>query len=205
MSRSDDSSWHTRTDRALAFVGMTGATGSAAAVPPLRGAVDVTAAMEVLQIGYLHAVVAAARCSLSSPNPDRGVDWVVTHEAPVGVADPEVDLKLQLKSTHTVPVPLSGDTFGFTLENAHLEKLATPNPTITRLLVVMLQPRHVDRWLMASHNLLAMRHCCYWVNLAGVAVSGSTRTTVRIAKSHVFDDLALCRIMQTIRDGQVPV
>src|SRR4051794_18849796 len=104
---------------------MTGAVGAASATPaapaapvaPLRGEVDVTAAMEVLQIAYLHAVVAAARCSLAAPLPDRGIDWTITHESPAHSPGPEVDLKVQLKSTQTVSVPVAGSSFAFTLKN----------------------------------------------------------------------------------------
>lgn len=34
---------------------------------PLRGTLATTACMETLQVGYLHAVAAAAGCSLSQP------------------------------------------------------------------------------------------------------------------------------------------
>lgn len=50
---------------------------------PLRGALATTACMETLQVGYLHAVAAAAGCSLSQPFPDNGIDWHVSHGAPV--------------------------------------------------------------------------------------------------------------------------
>jgi hypothetical protein len=177
---------------------------AAVAAPPMRGAVDVTQAMEVLQIGYLHAVVAAARCSLGDPRPDRGVDWLVTHESPAHVDDPEADVKLQLKSTQTISVPIQGNTFPFTLESKHLARLAIPKPTVTRLLVVMVQPPDIDRWIKGSHNLMALRHCCYWANLAGTKVTGKFKTTVKIEKSHIFDDVALCTIMETIGQGGIP-
>jgi hypothetical protein len=44
---------------------------------PLRGDVHVTASMEMLQTGYLHAVAAAAGCAVGKPLPDvHGIDWV---------------------------------------------------------------------------------------------------------------------------------
>jgi hypothetical protein len=173
--------------------------------PILRGAVPKTACMEVLQVGYLHAVVAAAGCTLAEPRPDRGIDWTVTHESSSHNSDPEVDLKIQLKCTHQVPVPLSAPTFPFTLENAHLSRLNIAAPTITRLLVVMLIPQEIEHWLEASGDYLALRHCSYWVNLAGVPLSGQDRTTVRLAADHVFDDVALCEIMRVIGQGGTPV
>ncbi|NEE17624.1 DUF4365 domain-containing protein, partial [Streptomyces sp. SID7499] len=44
---------------------------------PLRGSLATTACMETFQVGYLHAVAAAAGCSLSQPFPDNGIDWHV--------------------------------------------------------------------------------------------------------------------------------
>ncbi len=54
-------------------------------------------------MGYLHAVAAAAGCSLSQPFPDNGVDWHVSHGAPEHVVDDEVTIKVQLKATYQVP------------------------------------------------------------------------------------------------------
>ncbi|MFE0201559.1 DUF4365 domain-containing protein, partial [[Kitasatospora] papulosa] len=67
---------------------------------PLRGALATTACMETLQVGYLHAVAAAAGCSLSQPFPDNGIDWHVSHSAPGHIVDDEVTIKVQLKATY---------------------------------------------------------------------------------------------------------
>ena len=52
-----------------------------------RGTLATTACMETLQVGYLHAVAAAAGCSLSQPFPDNGIDWHVSHSAPGDIPD----------------------------------------------------------------------------------------------------------------------
>lgn len=70
---------------------------------PLRGTLATTACMETLQVGYLHAVAAAAGCSLSQPFPDNGIDWHVSHGAPEHVVDDEVTIKVQLKATYQIP------------------------------------------------------------------------------------------------------
>ena len=70
------------------------------ATAPLRGTLATTACMETLQVGYLHAVAAAAGCSLSQPFPDNGIDWHVSHSAPGHTVDDEVTIKVQLKATY---------------------------------------------------------------------------------------------------------
>ncbi|AZQ70793.1 DUF4365 domain-containing protein [Streptomyces abikoensis] len=176
-----------------------------------RGTLATTACMETLQIGYLHAVAAAAGCSLAQPFPDNGIDWHVSHSAPGHEADDEVTIKVQLKSTYQLAPRLPGPpgratprTFGFTLDNAHLVKLARTPVSVHKILVVMIVPRAPEDWLRAGHDHLALRHCCYWTNLAGHPVTGRSRTTVRIPTSRVFDDRALCEIMTRVGAGGRP-
>ena len=190
---------------------------------PHRGSLATTACMETLQVGYLHAVAAAAGCSLSQPFPDNGIDWHVSHSAPGHTVDDEVTIKVQLKCTYQIPPnpparlppPPStegpaaphrrmGPAFSFTLDNAHLEKLARTPVSVHKILVVMLVPRSQDDWLRAGHDRLDLRHCCYWINLAGHRVTGRRRTTVRIPTARVFDDRALCEIMTRVGTGGRP-
>ncbi|OIK00642.1 DUF4365 domain-containing protein [Streptomyces colonosanans] len=189
---------------------------------PQRGTLATTACMETLQVGYLHAVAAAAGCSLSQPFPDNGIDWHISHTAPGHTVDDEVTIKVQLKCTYQVPpnpptrlLPPStegsappprqmGRFFSFTLDNEHLAKLARTPVSVHKILVVMLVPRSQDDWLRASHDRLDLRHCCYWANLAGHPITGRRRTTVRISTSRIFDDRALCEIMTRVGTGGRP-
>jgi len=170
----------------------------------LRGTLATTACMETLQVGYLHAVAAAAGCSLSQPFPDNGIDWHVSHGAPGHTVDDEVTIKVQLKCTYQIAPNPPGRFFSFTLDNEHLRKLARTPVSVHKILVVMLVPRSQDDWLRAGHDRLDLRHCCYWVNLAGHPITGRHRTTVRIPTSRIFDDRALCEIMTRVGTGGRP-
>ncbi|QES51015.1 DUF4365 domain-containing protein [Streptomyces venezuelae] len=170
----------------------------------LRGSLATTACMETLQVGYLHAVAAAAGCSLSQPFPDNGIDWHVSHGAAEHTVDDEVTVKVQLKATYQVAARPPGPTFAFTLDNEHLQKLARTPVAVHKILVVMVVPRERRDWLDARHERLGLRHCCYWTNLAGHPVTGRRRTTVRIPTSRIFDDRALCEIMTRVGSGGTP-
>ncbi|MET9451064.1 DUF4365 domain-containing protein [Streptomyces cinerochromogenes] len=170
----------------------------------LRGTLATTACMETLQVGYLHAVAAAAGCSLSQPFPDNGIDWHVSHSAPGHTVDDEVTIKVQLKATYQIAPNPPGRFFSFTLDNDHLRKLARTPVSVHKILVVMLVPRAQDDWLRAGHDRLDLRHCCYWTNLAGHPLTGRHRTTVRIPTSRIFDDRALCEIMTRVGTGGRP-
>ncbi|MEV5988146.1 DUF4365 domain-containing protein [Streptomyces sp. NPDC052051] len=172
---------------------------------PSRGALAITACMETLQVGYLHAVAAAAGCSLSQPFPDNGIDWHISHTAPGHTVDDEATIKVQLKCTYQLPPRGPADRFfSFTLDNEHLTKLARTPVSVHKILVVMLAPRSQDDWLRAGHDRLDLRHCCYWANLAGHPVTGRRRTTVRISTARIFDDRALCEIMTRVGTGGRP-
>ncbi|MBD0706984.1 MULTISPECIES: DUF4365 domain-containing protein [unclassified Streptomyces] len=174
---------------------------------PTRGSLATTACMETLQVGYLHAVAAAAGCSLSQPFPDNGIDWHVSHSAPGHTVDDEVTIKVQLKCTYQIPPRTPGNAsgaFSFTLDNDHLVKLARTPVAVHKILVVMLVPRNPEDWLRADHDRLDLRHCCYWTNLAGHPVTGRRRTTVRVPTTRIFDDRALCGIMTRVGGGGRP-
>lgn len=171
---------------------------------PLRGALATTACMETLQVGYLHAVAAAAGCSLAQPFPDNGIDWHVSHGAPGHRVDDEVTIKVQLKCTYQIEPRPDRPTFGFTLDNDHLVKLARDPVAVHKILVVMLVPRAREEWLRAEHDRFELRHCCYWTNLAGQEPTGRRRTTVRIPTTRIFDDRALCEIMTRVGAGGRP-
>ncbi len=171
---------------------------------PTRGRLATTSCMETLQVGYLHAVAAAAGCSLAQPYPDYGIDWHLSHSAPGHLVDDEVTIKVQLKSTYQVAPRPTGPYFSFTLDNDHLVKLARSPVSVHKILVVMVVPRGRDQWLRAGHDRMELRHCCYWINLAGHPVTGRRRTTVRIPTCRIFDDRALCEIMTRVGAGGKP-
>jgi hypothetical protein len=52
--------------------------------------------METYQVGYLHAVAAAAGCTLAQPFPDNGIDWHLSHASGDHPGDDEVTIKVQL-------------------------------------------------------------------------------------------------------------
>lgn len=169
----------------------------------LRGEMPQTSAMELLQIGYLHSVVAAAGCTLGAPFPDRGIDWTVNHESSAHLLDPEASIKISLKSTASIPPNPSGDHFSFRLENEHLRKLASSPVIVPRILVVMLVPRSWDDWIDVQPYSLAISHCSYWINLEGhkLPASSTGKTTVHVPTANVFDHNALCQIMQRVGAG----
>lgn len=195
---------HRRTPRETTSV--TAAPQPRTSTDLLRGDHSVTSAMEILQNAYLHAVVAASRCSLGAPTPDRFLDWTINHQSRAHIVDNEATLKVALKATQQIDISkLSRQAdFSFTLKNEHLDYLSFVDPTISRILIVMTLPKTIDDWIAAEPNALTIRHCCYWVNLEGASPRGRSETTVRVPTKQIFDAKALCEIMTRIGRGGKP-
>jgi len=158
----------------------------------------------MLQNSYLAAVAAAAGCTMAKPEPDDGTDYVLTHRSDEHTVDVEVDLKIQLKSTIvSKPNPASGFV-SVPLSNKRFEMMALTPVTTKRIVVAMALPDMFEDWIDASHDVFRLRHCAYWVNIAGEKPTGRTKSSVRVPTSQIFDDVALCAIMKRLGQGGVP-
>ncbi|MEU2235536.1 MULTISPECIES: DUF4365 domain-containing protein [Streptomyces] len=176
----------------------------AASMGPLRGDLAKKQRMEMLQDSYLRAVAAAAGCTMAKPEPDDGIDWVLTHASEEHTADCQVDLKIQLKSTWmSKPNPQNGFV-SVNLSNSRLAMLAKSPVIVHRILVAMIVPEDVADWVEASHDIFKLRHCAYWRSVTGMQSSGIDNTAVRVSTSQIFDDAALCDIMKRIGNGGAP-
>ena len=169
--------------------------------PPLRGSLRLKSRMEMLQDSYLRAVAAAAGCQLAKPDPDDGIDWILTHSSTRHTADCQVDLKVQLKSTSQIdPNPKNGHV-AVRVERRRFEMLALSPVINPRILVAMIVPRSVEFWIKSSHDYLSLRHCAYWINLEGYEAGGAEEVTVSVPTSNIFDDVSLCLMMKHLGVG----
>lgn len=170
--------------------------------PPLRGEVNPTQRMESLQRGYLQAVTAAAGCTIGSFDIDDGIDALIKHRSSEHNSGRDQVLQVQLKSTATVPAGADGAvSVQFKLDR--FELFAEPDPTVHKIVVIMVQPVSPDEWIVASHDCLTLRHCSYWVNIAG-DLSTAANPTVSAPRAQIFDDIALCSIMERVGQGGAP-
>lgn len=177
---------------------------AASTLAETRGSVKESASKELLQEGALHALAAAAGCTLSSPRPDvNGIDWTITLHSREHSYVWDAKIDVQLKCTHQV-VPNSVGDFPFQLSNKRFEKLAHTQISNPRILLVMLCPSNVDKWLYSSPNLTALKHSMYWCNLYGMKTTGKDETVVRIPYNQRLDALELCRMMHLVGNTGKP-
>jgi hypothetical protein len=68
---------------------------------------------------------------------------------------------------------------------------------IPRYLVILVVPKNLDDWIVHSENALSLRHCAYWQSLTNLAeVVNTSKVTVEIPKTNLFDSTALHSIME---------
>ena len=159
--------------------------------------------MEAFQESYVRAVIAASGAVLGVPGIDEGVDLTLTHRADVHGDDGVARLEIQLKSTADAS-NIKDAHVSASMSAARYNYFRTPNPTIPKIVVILALPSVVDDWLLASHDELLIRHCCYWVNLAGEPAISTASTTVHAPRANIFDDHALCAMMERVGQGGAP-
>jgi hypothetical protein len=176
------------------------ATGVSAVIPGAQvGALAIESAQEQFQHAYVSAIIAAARCTSSKPEPDMdGIDLHVRQEIAFGSTPYESALDLQLKSTMQSDAV---DSFhvSLKLKKAHYDRLRTPNVTVPRILVVTTLPANVAEWHEQSEECLRLLRCSYWMSLKGFPAIDTASKTIKVPRKNVFSVEALCDLMYRVR------
>lgn len=173
----------------------------------LRGDIALTRKtdlMEKVQDAQFRASAAAAGCTIAKPEPDDGIDWIVTHRSSNHLIGRRVNIEVQLRSTSQLAPPL-GDDISFPLDTDTFDRL-TEESYYPRLLIVCILPEKIEDWIYADRasDIFQLRHLSYWFNVRNSRRTGVTKTTVHIPTTQIFDDRALCDIMRRVGRGEVP-
>lgn len=170
----------------------------------LRGApLRKTNFMEEFQKSYLRAIAASSGCIVASFEVDDGIDAQLNHKSDRHTHEPDgtARLELQLKATHS---PLKGDHISATMSQKRFRYYRTLAPTVHKIVIVMHLPPDQADWIKASEHSLNIHHCAYWINLVDHPDSKAENPTVNALRANIFDDEALCGIMQRIGQGGRP-
>ncbi|WP_129787227.1 DUF4365 domain-containing protein [Promicromonospora panici] len=158
--------------------------------------------MEQFQIANVQAVAAAAGCTWSVPSIDEGIDMMLTHRSSSHQYG-EARLELQLKATHQL-ANLHDDHVTVRMSRDRYDLFRSADVTIHRIVVAQWQPENPADWLQARPAGNLLRGPLHWVSLAGRPASDSEQVTISVPRANVFDDLALCEIMERIGQGGAP-
>lgn len=158
--------------------------------------------MEQLQEGYVSAV--SATCGVSAQWTTRDnhkYDVELTRQPDTSFE--EVSVRVQLKSTTTIPViPRGATNFSYRFnDRAAYDSLVMARSAPKHILVLMVVHQDQNRWTYSHHRALLLRHCCYWLNMEGMT-SAAQQPTVSVPTANVFNAAALSGILDRIEGGQ---
>jgi len=147
--------------------------------------------MEQFSMAYVRAIGAAAGYSFVSHDvDDDSIDG--------GFASKEGRrrrLEFQLKSTSNIKIKNGHINYQLPIKNYN--DLRLDDPTIPRILILLLMPEKIENWTTFSESGLCLHHCAYWHNLAGMKeTSNETTVTLSIPCAQQFSPEALTQLMQ---------
>jgi hypothetical protein len=156
---------------------------------------------EALSRAYVRAVAAQAGVICSEPEYDFGIDLCLRAVAVRGHRHFDVSgqVDLQVKSTTRAGVTKTGIVYDLEVQN--YGDLREEGYNCPRLLVVFVMPEDEGRWLTQSPEELILRHCAYWVSLAGSPTTTSTTTVrVTIPPANIFTAETVRSVMDALRE-----
>lgn len=151
---------------------------------------------EQFSLAYVRVLATVTGYSFAVPNPDDdSIDCRVGAAGRLGdaalVCSPRIDL--QLKATSEAV--LKRDRVVFRLPRKNYDDLRDPDPLVPRLLVVLILPRELERWLDQNEERTLLRCAAYWHSLAGMPESQARKKTVYLPRSNLFAAETLQRLM----------
>lgn len=159
-----------------------------------------SACKEQVSLAYAHAVATAARCSLEVVKVDhQTVDATVRQTAVHDLWD-LVTLDIQMKCTSQKKI-VKADHIAFPIDTKYYDQLRSTRRQGDIILVVMIVPPEIDKWVRQTETDLHLSHVAYWVSLRGMPDVSTESTTVRIPRTNVFDVEQLLRILSCIGRG----
>ena len=162
---------------------------------------DLSQRKEQFSVAYVRAVASVAGCDLTRYEVDDDKVDLIVKARVAGSALRSARLDVQLKCTAQDVV--RREALHFPLEQKNYDELIGVDHHIPRILVVVVVPQDLDRWLDQSEEALSLRRCGYWYSLRDLEDSAAVyKTTVRIPRHQVFSVHALTAMMQRIAAGE---
>lgn len=160
--------------------------------------------MEQLQISYIRAISAAAGCIMDTPDIDDGIDVVLKHKSDKHTALPERTARLEVQLKATIDGANSDGSLSVPMRHDRWDYYRTKDPSLPKIVVIMSLPRRQDHWTFARPKSLSIHYAGYWVNIAGTEDNDAARPSVKASNSQLFNDIALCDMMERIGQGEAP-
>lgn len=158
---------------------------------------------ELFSAAYVKAVVSVAGFTMSKPDVDHdSIDWTIAARGWRGtVRSPKLDVQLKCTSSCTS----DETTIAFPLKKKNYDDLQGEGFQSPRILVVVIVPEDVEKWLEQDETALVMNHCGYWLSLRAFPLSDNvSQVTVRLPRRNQFTVKALTEMMDRVAAAGFP-
>ncbi len=152
---------------------------------------------------YVHAVAAFRGMSVSTPNPDYGIDLTLNDVVTVGGQWIESGYKLDVQAKSTTLASLETGYVRYDLEVRSYNTLRYREAPSPRILVVLILPENEREWLTLTEDELRLRRCAYWMTLKGRrSVPNRRSVRLRVPRTQLFSDEHLSALVKRIKAGE---
>lgn len=144
---------------------------------------------ERFSLAYIAAVAASAGFDLVESRVDvDSIDGIlISHEG----RRPRIEFQAKATARDVI----GAETVTFPLPTKNYDELRA-DVIIPRLLILVVLPEREEDWLTHSEDSLILRHCGYWLSLAGQPErENATTVTIKIPRDQRFDPMALEALM----------
>jgi len=159
---------------------------------------DIYARREQFANAFLLTVAAVAGFSAAKPDVDNdSVDWTIASRLP---RRPKIDIQMK---TWDAEDARGNAIIHYGLKRKNYDDLILTDLFTPRLLVLVLVPPDIRNWLELTPDQLVLRHCAYWVSLAGhPATDNETKIQVSVPRSNLLNVISLEGLMQRANDQE---
>jgi hypothetical protein len=147
---------------------------------------------EALCRAYIQAVAAKAGMSLGMSFPDYGIDLSLLEIEVQNGRRWESGYQIHVQAKSVSRAVAGGTSIRYDLDVRAFDVLRTAPPRCARILVVLVLPADESHWLSQTEDAMTVRHCAYWLSLAGRARSPNRRSVrLSIPRANVFTPAAV--------------
>lgn len=159
---------------------------------------------ESISKSYVKALAARAGISISTPDPDYGIDGTFRraeyNTALKQYLDSGFCLDYQLKAS--INVEHSYGYIKYNLDIKNYRDLIVKNLPNPRILIVYEMPRDVNFWITVKNNETIFKTCAWWYSLEGQPeVANKNSVLIEIPDNQQFTPESLKELMQKVEAG----
>ncbi len=166
----------------------------------MTGLMNKNSQQEEFSYAYIKAVASTAGFSVANESrvmDNAGIDLTIRSPGLIGqVMFPQFDAQVKCTSDEGI---IKEEFINFPLKVHNYNQLVDTRPINPQILVVVIVPKDVDRWLNISEEQTLMKKCGYWLSLKGKnRMSNNSSVTVKISRKNLFTPQLLLEIMDKI-------